>query len=256
MINKLKNMELEYIRCFAEEKEFENHIEFRDEMFRDTYTSNVSVINKYIDDNELINIINNKFKIFKEKKKHFLNIEINEYVSEDIIKILIKRPKRGDRFNYLLIESMNYSNLDQEGQVFLKDVKSSSEFKNLIDVNVKDNEKILGRSYSLYRIKRKIKSYKDSKNNLEAYICYCNNKPIGSCEVLRIDKICKIEDVGILKRYRGKGFGSYMINKILEENHKRGIEYTYLISEEKGEAERLYIRLGFTKFAEKTQLIW
>ena len=39
MINKLKNMELEYIRCFAEEKEFENHIEFRDEMFRDTYTA-------------------------------------------------------------------------------------------------------------------------------------------------------------------------------------------------------------------------
>ena len=256
MINKLRNVELEYVRCFSEEKEYESLIEFRDEMFRDSYTGNVSIIKRDIDDEELINIINKEVKAFKERREHFLNIEVNKYISKDIIKSLIRKPKRVDRFNYLLIDNIKYSDLEENGQLFLKEVKNSLEFKNLIDINVKDNEKILGRSYALYRIKRKIKSYKNTENNLESYICYYDNKPIGSCEILRIDNICKIEDVGILEKYRGRGFGSYMINKILEENHKRGIEYTYLISEENGEAEKLYKRLGFTKFSKKTQLIW
>lgn len=256
MINKLRNVELEYVRCFAEEKEFESHIEFRDEMFRDSYTGNVSVIKRDIDDEELIDVINKEVKVFRERRGHFLNIEVNKYISQDIIKNLMRKPKRVDRFNYLLIDSIKYRDLEENGQLFLKDVKSNSEFKNLIDVNVKDNEKALGRSYALYRIKRKIKSYKDTRNNLESYLCYYDNKPIGSCEVLRIDNICKIEDIGILEKYRGKGFGTYMINKILENNHKRGIEYTYLISEEKSKAENLYKRLGFTKLSEKTQLIW
>lgn len=256
MINKLKNMELEYVRCFSDEKEFENHIEFRDRIFRDTYTSNVSIIKSTVDDCELIDIINNEFKIFKRRGRDFLNLEINKYVSSEVIKKFLKRPKRIDRFNYLLIESANCKPLEKKQSIYLKRVEEREEFKSLIDINVKDNEKILGKSYSLYRIKRKVKAYRDDKNNLESYLCYYKETPIGSCEVLRIDNICKIEDVGILEKYRGNGFGTYMIKSLLEDNCKKGIEYTYLITERNGVAEKLYKKLGFIKFAEKTQLIW
>ena len=47
-----------------------------------------------------------------------------------------------------------------------------------------------------------------------------------------------------------------MIKSLLEDNCKKGIEYTYLITERNGVAEKLYKKLGFIKLAEKTQLIW
>ena len=256
MINELKNVELEYVRCFSKEKNFENHIEFKDEEFRDTYTSNVSILKNDISDEKLITLINREIKFLNTRKKDFLNFEINKEVSKDIIKKFIRKPKRIDVFNYFVIESQKFKNMNQIEYAFIKKAEKKEEFKKILDINVKDNGEILGRSYALYRIKRKIKAYKDANNNLESYICYYEEKPVGACEVLRKDNICKIEEVVILKKYRCKGLSANMIRTILEENCERGVEYTYLICEQNGKAENLYKRLGFYSCGKKTQLIW
>lgn len=256
MISKLKKVELEYVRCFAGERKFESHIEFRDRNFRNTYTSNVSVLNKDIEEAELIKVINAEIKIYKKKGRDFLNFEINEEVSKEVIENLIIRPLRVDRFNYFLIESRKYEELPVKEDIILKKAEDTKDFENLIDMNIKDNAKSLGRSYAKYRINRKIQAYKDLENNLASYICYKGEIPIGSCELLVKDNICKMEDFGVLEEYRGQGVGSFIIREVLKNNYEKGISYTYVICEKKCKAERLYKKLGFKKYGEKTQLIW
>lgn len=256
MINKLKSMELDYIRCFSEEKKHENYIEFYDNRFRNTYTSNISILNKALKNNELIELINKEVSLYIKKGKDFLNFEVNDILDKNFSKSFLIKPKRVDTFNYLSIESKKYEEMPELEDIIIKKVCSKEEYKKLIDISVKDNEGVLGRGYSIKRIKRKIQVYKDESNNLSSYICYYKNEPIGSYELLFKDGICKIEDFGVLKEYRRRGIGTYILKNILRENHKNGVNTNYLIAEKDGEAEKLYKRLGFVKYGEKTQFIW
>lgn len=256
MIGELKEVELDYVRCFSEEKKHENHIEFYDRNFRDTYTGNISILNRDLEDSKLVELINELVSSYKKRGKNFLNFEISNTLDKDLVSNFFSKPKRVDRFDYLMIKNEEDIEIPELEDVFIKKVSNKEEYKNLINISVMDNAPILGRGYSIKRIKRKIQVYKDKENNLDSYICYYKGKPIGSYELLLKDGICKLEDFGVLKEYRGRGFGTFILKNILKENYLNGVSITYLIAEKDGEAESLYKKLGFIKCGEKTQFIW
>ncbi len=57
-----------------------------------------------------------------------------------------------------------------------------------------------------------------------------------------------VEDVVIDEAYRGKGLGKQLMQKVIEEAKKRGVEYVELTSRESRiAANKLYQSLGFKK---------
>lgn len=256
MINELKKVELEYVRCFSTEKHFENYIEFADNKFPDTFTGNVTVFNDNVKHSEILDVINKDIVLYKKGMKDFLNFEVNDKVKKNIINDFIIKPYRMDKFIYMMIENKKFVNMNKKDNVVLKNVNCEEDLNNFIKMNVKDNIPFVGKSYSEKRMKRKVQVYKDLSNKLNPYICYKNNVPIGSLEVLIYNNICKVEDFLILKKYRNQGFGTHVIREILKKNYEKGIDYTYIIAESKGRAVNFYKKLGFTNMGEKTQIIW
>lgn len=108
--------------------------------------------------------------------------------------------------------------LSQEGRAFsLKELQETCKQKNLVWLTVKEGKHIIG----------------------VASLCMMR-KFIGLCAT--------IEDVVIDERYRGKGIGKLLMEKLISQARKRGVLYIDLTSRpEREQANAFYQALGFKK---------
>lgn len=256
MINLLKNTEIKYVRCYSQEKEYKKIIRFWDENFKNLYASNLTVLKENVETEELIKILIDELKFNRRANKRFLNFEINKEISRgELLKFNI-RPSRVDKFDYMIISSKTNVNVPCKDDIKIKKVVSNKEYEELININIKDNIKSLGYGYAKARILRKVNVYKDDKNDLAAFLIYENNLPVGSFELFVNNKVTKLEDIGILEEYRGKGIGSFTLKYLLNMCNSNNIEYLYVITEKLGYAKKVYEKIGFKKIGEKTQIIF
>ena len=77
------------------------------------------------------------------------------------------------------------------------------------------------------------------------YLAYIDEKPVGTCSLLSLDKSGGIFTVGTLKEYRRRGIGSGLTLHALNDSIKEG-NTLHLLYIDKGEyAEHLYRKIGF-----------
>lgn len=77
------------------------------------------------------------------------------------------------------------------------------------------------------------------------YLAYIDDRPVGTCSLLSLDRSGGIFTVGTLEEYRRRGIGSALTVHALSSSVKEG-NTLHLLYVEKGEyAEHLYRRIGF-----------
>ncbi|MBE6051616.1 MAG: GNAT family N-acetyltransferase [Clostridium sp.] len=256
MINLLKDTEIKYVRCYSQEKEYKNTIRFWDDNFKNLYASNLTVLIENLDLDKTVKILIDEIKLNKKSNKRFLNFEVNKEISREELREFNIRPSRVDRFDYMVINTNEKESIPYNNDIEIRKVTSNKEYEDLININIKDNIKSLGYGYARTRILRKVSVYKDEKNKLTAFLIYKNNIPIGSCELFINNNVAKLEDIGILREYRGKGFGSFTLEYMIKMCGLNNIEYFYVITEKLGCAKKVYERIGFKKVGDKTQIIF
>ncbi len=121
-----------------------------------------------------------------------------------------------------------------------------------INVDILANQQHMGEDFAKRRIERKSEVYRSTDTNLDLFVCYADNKPIGNCELLHNDNIVKIEDFDILTDYQRKGYGTQFLKFLLEEAHKYGSEIAYLVTDQEDSAKEMYTKCGFSKVGENT----
>jgi len=77
------------------------------------------------------------------------------------------------------------------------------------------------------------------------YLAYAEKKPVGTCALVSLAKTGGIFNVGTLKEYRRRGIGTTLTVKALMDSITEGNELHTLQTENGGNAEKLYRKIGF-----------
>lgn len=81
------------------------------------------------------------------------------------------------------------------------------------------------------------------KINLHHFSLYTQEKPIASITLSLNDNIARIDDVGTLPEFQGKGYATYLLRYVLDEAKRLGAHYCFLEASDSGLG--IYQKLGF-----------
>jgi len=255
MLHKLLDTELEYIRKFAEDHDDKEVIRFYDNNIPNMYTHNFTLIKDSICKEKFKKIILEELENRRNEKADFLRIEFNFPFHEDFIEDLPIIPQV-TKYDYMYIAPRMREYLTIKEGCVIKEALSEKVLKDGIEVDILANQSGMGIEFAEKRIYRKAEVYKQLNSNLNLYVCYDNDIPIGNCELMLNNKVAKIEDFDIVSNYQRKGFGTSVLKHLLEEAEKQGAELGYLITESGDTAKEMYKKCGFKKAGEKTELFF
>ena len=102
-------------------------------------------------------------------------------------------------------------------------------------------------------LKDKGYSLTDNLQDITGYILYIDKKPVGSIGIKKIsDKVCEIVRVFVCEEYRGKGYATFLFEKVESLAKSLGFRKAEMVAWCKAvPALMLYQKLGFTKSEEK-----
>lgn len=255
MIARIKETELEYIKCYSKHIEKKDYITFWDAKFQDLYNNNVTILKDKVNMDNLNELIVNQTKMKRKLKKDFFILELDYSLKEEEFNKLNIKPTRIDRFDYLSIDSKKYEHIPYNEKCYIFPAACKNHYKEAIKFSLKDNSMHWGYNFTYNRIKRKVMAYKE-KDNLSLYLCSINGEVVGSCELLTNVNTAKVEDFGVGKKFQGKGIGKSILREMLRICYENNIHKAYVVTEQKGKVNEMYKKLGFIKSGEKIQLIY
>jgi spore maturation protein CgeE len=255
MFSKFSNTEIVYVKKFAESYEDDEIISFYDNKIPDMYTYNFTLIKEDVCLEKFKKIIVAELEKRKQENADFLRIELNFSIKDDFINDLPVIPEV-TKYDYMYIEPKNsYSLTGNEGCI-IKKALSEKVLQEGMEVDILANELTMGAEFARRRIHRKLEVYKQLDSNLNLYVFYYNGIAIGNCELMFNEHIAKLEDFDVLEEYQRKGFGTAVIKYLLEEAKEHSIEFVYLMTDSGDTAKEMYIKCGFKKAGEKTELFF
>jgi spore maturation protein CgeE len=255
MVSKFSNTEIVYAKKFAENYEDNQIIRFYDNKLPGMYMHNFTLIKEGGCKEKFRKIILAELEERKKGNADFLRIEFNFSIQDNFINDLPVVPEVS-KYDYMYIEpQVSYSLTGNEGCI-IKKALSEKVLREGIDVDILANQSAMGSEFAGKRIYRKSEVYKQFDSNLNLYVCYYDSIAIGNCEFMLNDHIAKIEDFDILENYQRKGFGTAVLKHLLEEAKENSVEFVYLITDSGDTAKEMYIKCGFKKAGEKTELFF
>lgn len=255
MIQQILTCEKEYKNQFSEYTDFEDYIEYKDYELPDMHSHNCFLIKNKKNAEEMAEIINGMIDERMKAGKTFLQIEMDFPLKDEFYSKLSKKPKISTYY-YMGQEVKNIIN-----PIGNKDclVKIATDLKVLNDgvfVDIEANKENMGKIFAKKRVERKKEVYEDPTSDLNLYVCYHKEKAIGNCELFTFDDISKIEDFDILKPYQRKGFGTSLLNFVMDEAIVAGSEYIYLVTDTSNTVVKMYEKFGLEVLLKKTELFF
>ncbi|MCY6354472.1 GNAT family N-acetyltransferase [Clostridium sp. ZS2-4] len=254
LYERILETELKYVRCFSGYIEEQKSITFKDSKLVDMYMHNFIFLKELIKKDELRIFIENKLEKVQRENKEYLHIMMDYGIQWHDLKGMIPAPEITE-YCYMAITPKDFNKLKMKNDCF---VRKADTFKILSDGNLVDiqaNKTAMGEDFARKRIKRKMEEYKNNPN-LNLYVCYKGDVPIGKCELLIEDGIAKIEDFDIIEEYQNQGYGTSVVRKLLEESFSENVDIAYLITDHFDTAKDMYKKCGFSICGIKTSILF
>jgi spore maturation protein CgeE len=255
MFNRLKETELEYFKKFSVIEEFDQFIRFKDDLIPDMRMLNFTFIRDHIQKDDFQDLILSELASRKKEGADFLMVLCNSPIDKDILNGLPIVPEK-DISYFMYIEPTKGKTLRVKKGCSLRKADTDEIITDGKRIDVQANQEAMGLEFATKRIERKSKVYSDPDSNLDLYVCYDHGQAIGNCEYLYSNGIVKIEDFDIITEYQRKGFGSYVLKKLLENAAEESVEYAYLITDSNDTAKEMYKKCGFQKIGSRTELLF
>ena len=91
---------------------------------------------------------------------------------------------------------------------------------------------------------------------VDAYICYHDGAPVGTCELYLHNDVAKIEDFTVLPREQRKGYGTSILKHLINTAREKKVQTIYLVTDEDDTAKDMYRKFGFKKTDESTEMLF
>ncbi len=252
LLEKLFQMEVEYVKLFSEVREDKQALAFTDVHLPDMYNHNFSL---YQSSDGLIDYINNELKKQEVKDKGFLRVVTHDTVNATAVSELLVQPEIST-FDLMYIETGYYSGMQGNPNCSVLCADNEAVMDDGMKVDVLANQEGMGLDFAERRIARKAREYKNPEKPIQLFVCYHEDRPVGNIEYIPFDGIVKLEDFDILEEYQRKGFGTSVLKHLVEKASHDNIKYAYLITDSQDTAKEMYVKCGFKKIGEKTELFF
>jgi spore maturation protein CgeE len=253
MINQLLACEKEYKKQFSEYSECANYILFKDDILPDMYSHNCYLVKNKKSVEKMATMLNGMIEERKKSGESFLKVEIDFPLNKEIYAKLSVQPEIS-YFHYMGQEVKNLINPVANENSVIKKANILKILNDGIYIDIETNKNAMGEDFAKRRIDRKKLVYEDPLRLLDLYVCYHNDIPIGNCELLMVDTVGKIEDFDIIEAYQRKGYGTSLLNFVMDEAIVEGAEYIYLLTDAEDTVKEMYKKFGLEILLTRTEL--
>ncbi|WP_160680071.1 GNAT family N-acetyltransferase [Clostridium sp. C8-1-8] len=251
---KIKRCELEYIKAFCAMDEKKDVIRVRDDSLKDMYYHNYTYLKKDIPTYELRLIIDEEIIYRKEERSNFCNFIIDSTIDSSLEEILDIRPSVS-RNGYYLFDKTYFDTLKSLRDCTIKKVTNEQLIEDSLFCDLQQDVEAVGKDFCERRAYRRGKIYVTDKG-VDSYNCYYDGTIVGKCDMFIYDGIAKIEDFGVIPKYQRKGYGTTILKHLINIAMEAQCHTIYLVADEEDTPKDMYLRIGFTKVGDRTDLLF
>jgi len=251
---KIIECELQYTKCFSEFYEDQNIARFRDDQLKDMYYHNCTFIKKSIDEISLNQIIQDEIALRLSEKSNYCNILLNSAINSSLLSTLKYKPEISQN-GYYSFDTSHFPRLNELSGCIIKKVENQEMIDDILFSDLQHDEKSLGKDFCTRRCYRRGKVYISDKG-VNSYVCYHNGDVIGNCDLFIYNGVAKIEDFSVIPKYQHKGYGTTILKSLIDIAIKENCNTIYLVTDEDDTAKEMYLKIGFNKIGERTDLFF
>jgi len=171
---KILNCEIEYSKCFSKTVERQNIIRFSDDLLKDMYYHNFTLIKGIISDDELLSCI--KDELLLRKGLDFCNIVSYIPISDYILQKVENKPEVTVNGFYLFDITTLQKLSGKEGSVIFK-VIDDTMTDDILRLDIEHDGDNLGVDFCTRRVNRRKKVYL-SNEGVNSYVLYDKSTPL------------------------------------------------------------------------------
>ena len=249
---KIIECELQYTKCFSMCYENQNIVRFRDNQLKDMYYHNYTFIKKPMDEISLNQIIQDEIALRLSEKSNYCNILLNSVINSSLMSILKYKPEISQN-GYYSFDISHFPRLNELSGCIIKKVENQEMIDDILFSDLQHDEKSLGKDFCTRRCYRRGKVYISDKG-VNSYVCYHDGDVVGNCDLFIYNGVAKIEDFSVIPKYQRKRYGTTILKSLIDIAIKENCKTIYLVTDEDDTAKEMYLKVGFNKIGERTDL--
>ncbi len=204
--------------------------------------------------NVLIEIIDDEIKICGMNKQNFLKIVFD--VDDNNFELSkLSYDYNIDKIGYYCFDISCVNSIKSEKNLIIKKVNQYEMIEDIIFCDLEFDSDLSRKKFHIKKNKRRGKVYL-SNSYIDAYICYDGNNVVGICDLFIYDGVAKIENFLVIPKYQRKGYGTFILKKMIDIALENDVNLIYLITDEADTAKEMYKKLHFNKIGERIELIF
>ena len=245
------NCEIEYSKCFSESIEEKNCIRFSDTLLNDMYSHNYTLIKDAGSDDELRGIIEGEIAL--RRGMGYCNIASYVGITDGFLELFAPKPEISVNGFYLL--DGETSALRTKAGCGISKVSNQAMLDDVLRMDIEHDGEDIGVEFCTARVERRKVAYL-AQDGVDCYVCYDNGEAVGKCDLFIHSGVAKIEDFAVSPSRQRKGYGAAILQAIIETARKHGVSTIYLVTDEEDTVKEMYLKCGFRKIGEKTDLFF
>ena len=253
-IREIIECELAYSKCFCIFDENERLIRFSDKLLPDMYDHHYTYIKQYSSIQKLEELVKEEMSNRLFEGKDFCKILLDADFNASSFSINRHEASIG-KYGYYQFDIANLHLMKKQDDCTVIKVENQSMLNDRLTLDKEFDEKTYGIDFCTRRVNRRGKVYL-SNHGVDSYICYFNDTPVGSCDLFVHEGVAKIEDFAVSPFHQRKGYGTTILKALIKEALNQHAHTLYLITDEDDTAKEMYLKCGFHKIGEKTELFF
>lgn len=254
MENKLIGSEFSYSKCFSDCSEDRDVLRFRDSSMPDMYDHNFTYIKNHQDRHRLIELIRHEISLRTAENQNFCKILFNFPMDGMTPAMFTPEPEVG-RLGFYTLCSKAYMGLKGNDDCSILQINNSQRAEDNINYDLQLDKDRLGEDFCRRRAIERNSVYLNP-SGVDAYICYHNGKPVGTCELYLHDGAAKIDNFTVLPSEQRKKYGTSILKYLITLAYESKAQTIYLVTDEEDTAKNMYRKFGFEKAGEMTEMLF
>lgn len=249
---KIAACEIAYAKQFCNEYEDENIIRFRHPEIKDMYSLNYTFIKKKQKELKVRSLCEEAIAYCRAAGEAYCNVVINASVHPRVMSYF-KYPSIFTLNGFYVFDHSKWNTLKSVEGCEIKKVKELETMEELLKIDIDADGIDADPEFCTRRLYGKSRVYLN-EGGVDAYIAYHNGEVMGRCDLFIHDGVAKIEDFSVLEKHQRKGYGKTILKHLIHIALKSGCESIYLVTDESDTAKEMYLKSGFERLTESTEM--
>ena len=254
MKKELIDSEIAYSGCFSDCSEDSDVLRFRDISLPDMYDHNFTYVKNHPDTDRISELVNHEISLRAAGNQSFCKILLS-YPMEDMLPAMFTKEPEVGRLGFYTLYGKSYMDLKGNDDCSILQINNSKRAEDNIYYDLMLDKERLGEDFCRRRAINQNGVYLNH-GGVDAYICYHDGKPVGTCELYLHKDVAKIENFTVLPCEQRKKYGTSILKHLITLAYENKAHTIYLVTDEEDTAKDMYRKFGFEKAGEMTEMMF